>query len=76
MGESIAAKYEVRYAEVMAWFCGGTSFDDILLALETRKLTDTPVEALLERAEEVGWDQVWIEYEIVEEIEAGGDSGP
>ena len=76
MGESIAAKYEVRYAEVMTWFCGGASFDDILLALETRNLTDAPVETLLERAEEVGWDQVWVEYEVLEEMEAGEGDGP
>ena len=76
MGESISAKYEVRYAEVMTWFCGGASFDDILLALETRKATDAPVETLLERAEEVGWDEVWVEYEVIGEIEAGGERGP
>jgi len=59
VGQSIAAEYGVTYEEVMTWFCSGDTFDDILLALETKELTGVSVEELLERNREVGWDQVW-----------------
>lgn len=66
VAENIAGTYKVEYDQVMDWFCGGEAFDDILLALETHKLTDAPVEDLLQRAGQVGWDQVWIEYGVIQ----------
>lgn len=74
IGQSIAASYEVDYEQVMIWFCAGTSFDDILLALETHDLTDASVDELITRADEVGWDQVWVEYGVTGEIEAEAGS--
>lgn len=66
VAENIAATYQVEYDQVMDWFCGGEAFDDILLALETRELTDAPVSDLLQRAGQVGWDQVWEEYGVIQ----------
>ena len=43
--QSIAGTYETAYADVMAWYCAGYSFDNILIALETSKQTGTPVES-------------------------------
>ncbi len=69
VAQNIAAKYEVSYEQVVEWFCGGSNFDDILLALETRKLTDIPVEDLLARAEKIGWEQLWVETGLTEPME-------
>lgn len=71
IGQSIADKYDVEYERVMDWFCAGESFDDILLALETHRLTDLPVEQLLDRANEVGWEQLWDEEGVVETPDMG-----
>lgn len=67
IGESIAVKFEVTYEQVMTWFCSGESFDDILLALQTSELVDQPADLLLQRKNEVGWDQVWSELGLVVE---------
>lgn len=72
IGESIANKYEVDYEQVMAWFCEGEAFDDILLALETERLTDVPVEEIFKRANEVGWDQLWDELGLTEPPDSEG----
>lgn len=74
VAEGISEKYEVPYDQVMEWFCAGAPFEDILLALETHKLTELPVEQLLERAEEVGWDQLWAEVGLIEGVEAPKES--
>lgn len=66
VAQNIADNYEVSYGQVMEWFCEGSSFDDIMLALETRKLTEIPVEDLLVRAEQTGWDQLWAETGLTE----------
>lgn len=73
IGESISAKYEIAYEQVMDWFCDGATFEDILLALETHKLTELPVEELLSRADEVGWEQVWAELGLTEDLRPGGE---
>lgn len=57
----IASTYEVAYDQVMEWFSSGSSFEDILLALETDRLTELTVEDLLARAAEVSWEQLWDE---------------
>ena len=67
VGQSIAGKFDVTYAEVMTWFCSGQTFDDILLALQTSELADRPVEELLEMKDQVGWEQVWEELGLVPE---------
>ena len=59
VGESIAETFDVPYEDVMTWFCGGETFDDILLALQTSQLADRPVEEILEMKNDVGWEQTW-----------------
>jgi len=66
---NIADKYNASYDDVMAWFCGGQSFEDILLALETHDLTQVPVEELLESARQSGWDQTWLELGLIEDAD-------
>jgi hypothetical protein len=59
VAEGIAREFDVTYDEVMAWFCGGYAFDDILLALQTAELVDQPAAELLVMNEEYSWDEVW-----------------
>ncbi|MFP3853759.1 MAG: hypothetical protein ACLFWD_05640 [Anaerolineales bacterium] len=61
VAEGIADEFEVEYQQVLGWFCQGSTFDDILLALQTSELTDETPENLLAMAEEMTWDQIWDE---------------
>jgi hypothetical protein len=65
VAQGIARKFDVTYEEVMTWFCGGHSFDDILLALETAELVDRPADELLTMKENSSWDQLWEELGLV-----------
>jgi hypothetical protein len=65
VAQGIARKFDVTYEEVMTWFCGGHSFDDILLALQTAELVDRPAGELLQMKEGSSWDQLWDELGLV-----------
>jgi hypothetical protein len=65
VAQGIARRFEVTYEEVMTWFCGGHSFDDILLALETAELVDRPAGELLTLKENSSWDELWEELGLV-----------
>jgi PBP1b-binding outer membrane lipoprotein LpoB len=62
IGDSIAADYAfTTYDQVMAWFCEGAEFEDILVALETEALTDEPAGEMLQMiADGLTWEDVWI----------------
>jgi hypothetical protein len=51
--------------EIMHWFCEGEAFEDILLALETQELTGRTLEDLFAMREQMSWDDVWKELNIV-----------
>jgi uncharacterized protein (DUF433 family) len=61
LAESIADDYEgVSYEQVVAWFCAGAEFEDILVALETEAQSGVPVEDLLVMlADGFSWDEIW-----------------
>lgn len=60
IAEDIAGTFEVSYEQVDAWFCSGIPFDEILLALQTQKITDIEVEQLFdERMQGKTWDEIW-----------------
>jgi hypothetical protein len=63
VGGRIASVYEVNYQGLMSWFCDGNyGFGEILLALQTSKITGADPGALLVRKTEVGgWGEVWKE---------------
>jgi hypothetical protein len=65
VAQGIARKFDVTYEQVMTWFCGGHSFDDILLALQTAELVDRPAGELLIMEENSSWDQLWEELGLV-----------
>lgn len=61
MADSIAEDYPFTSGEeVMAWFCEGAEFEDILVALESEDLTHTPAEEMLAMlAEGLNWEEIW-----------------
>lgn len=62
IGQSIAMDYDfTSYDQVMAWFCEGAEFEDILVALETQALTDEPADEMLQMlADGLTWNDIWI----------------
>ncbi|MEX2029750.1 MAG: hypothetical protein WD906_02095 [Anaerolineales bacterium] len=62
---SIAEDFDTEYDQVIEWFCGGHTFEDILLALQTERLGSVGAADLLaERSEGKSWDVVWAELGI------------
>lgn len=60
IAQSIADDFGVSYDQVIAWACGGESFDDILLALQTSELAKRSPDELLALKKKAGdWDKVW-----------------
>lgn len=62
IGQSIADTYQsASYEQVMTWFCNGAEFEDILVALETESLSDTPADEMLQMlADDFTWDDIWL----------------
>jgi hypothetical protein len=65
IGESISEKFDVPYEEVMDWFCGGETFEDILLALETQDLSGRSVDELFVMKAQMSWEDIWKELGTV-----------
>ncbi|MBE9524668.1 MAG: hypothetical protein IMY76_06185 [Chloroflexi bacterium] len=61
IAEAIADEYEnTDYKQVMTWFCNGTEFEDILVALETEIQTDTTADEMLQMlAGGFSWADIW-----------------
>jgi hypothetical protein len=69
IGMGIAESFpETTYELVMAWFCNGAEFEDILVALQTERITDFPAsEMLLMLADDWTWDEIWQVTGLTEE---------
>lgn len=65
LGQSIAETFAVSYERVMGLFCSGHPFDEILMALQTSKMSDRSAEELFAMRAEQSWEQIWAELEIV-----------
>jgi hypothetical protein len=59
VAESIAEKYQQDYQEIVDWYCAGYSFEDILVALQTSRLTDLEPLDLLEKTQGQEWLEIW-----------------
>ncbi|MCK6585803.1 MAG: hypothetical protein L6Q49_22085 [Anaerolineales bacterium] len=66
IGQNIASTYDVPYEIIIAWYCSGYSFEDILIALETADAVDVPAAVLLEMSEEKDWEEIWKEVGFVQ----------
>lgn len=64
----IAQDYSFTTSEqVLAWFCGGFEFEDILTALETQDQTGVPAEDLLDMlAQGLDWNEIWLSIGLTE----------
>ena len=70
IGLSIADQFAeiTSYQEVMAWFCNGANFEDILNALVTQEISNVQAEIFLEMiATGNNWDDIWLELGITEQ---------
>ncbi|HXF84509.1 MAG TPA: hypothetical protein VNK49_03890 [Anaerolineales bacterium] len=65
IGQGIAETYDVSYEQVMAWFCEGFSFENIMIALETSEAVDIPAETLLRMLLEKNWEEIWDEIGFI-----------
>lgn len=62
---SISEKFDVPYQQVIDWYCkGGYFFEDILLALQTSKMSEAEPGDLLEQTESTTWEEIWEELGI------------
>lgn len=68
LGQSIADDYDfVDYNQIMAWFCEGAEFEDILVALETEALTNEPAGEMLQMlADGMTWQEIWFFFELTD----------
>lgn len=64
VAENIAQKYQLEYDEVIDWYCQGYEFEDILLALQTSRLTEVAVEDLLTLSETQSWSEIWEDFDL------------
>jgi len=56
---SISEKFDVSYEKVIDWHCDGYIFEDILLALQTSKMSDMEPDTLLKEIETKTWEEIW-----------------
>ena len=64
LAEGIAEEFDVEFDQVIDWFCQGSTFDDILLALQTSEMTDEAPEELLEMLNDKTWNEIWDELGV------------
>lgn len=62
IGLGIADTFGVTiYEDVMAWFCNGNEFEDILLALQSEQQSDASAEEMLQMVDDgFTWDEIWL----------------
>lgn len=72
-GAKLAERYETDYATLQSWFCDGAGWGQIMLALETSKITGKNAEEFLtSRSEGLGWGQIWHDLELIDRPEDAG----
>jgi hypothetical protein len=62
MGARLAERYDMDYETLQGWFCDGFGWGQVMLALQTSKLTEGDPALLLQaRSEGKGWGNIWKE---------------
>jgi hypothetical protein len=60
VGSRLAERFGMEYTTLQTWFCNGSGWGEIALALQTSRLTSGDPETLLtERENGSGWGQIW-----------------
>jgi hypothetical protein len=59
-GATLSGQYETEYTTLQSWFCEGSGWGQIKLALQTGQKTGTDAETFLSaRNEGAGWGEIW-----------------
>lgn len=68
LAQSIAHGFTFTSAEeVLAWFCAGADFEDIIIALETEEQANVPAEEMLSMlAAGLTWEEIWQSIGLIE----------
>ncbi len=64
LAQGMEETFDVTYDEIMTWYCDGSAFSDILLALETSELAEVSVPDLLQLIENQSWEEIWADLGI------------
>jgi len=65
MNSQLKQTYEISDRELMKWYSGGKSFQDIMKALQTSQLADLSPSEILSRTDSQSWDEIWKELGVV-----------
>jgi hypothetical protein len=72
-GARLAERYEMDYETLQAWFCEGFGWGQIMLALQTGKITgEDPASFLEARSNGLGWGQIWQGLNLIGRPEHAG----
>lgn len=72
-GERLSERYEMDYETLQAWFCEGFGWGQVMLALQTSKITGEDPQDLLEaRRSGAGWGEIWQELKLIGRPEHAG----
>lgn len=64
MDRKLKQTYEVSDHELMKWYSGGKSFQDIIKALQTSQLADISPGEILTRTDSQSWNEIWKELGV------------
>ncbi len=74
-GKVIAEQYGLTYDEVMGWVCNGSTYGDIIIALEASKNTELSTGDLLLLRDQLGnWDTVWTSLHRLDPNQHGSET--
>ena len=65
-GARLAERFESDYSTMQTWFCEGSGWGEIMLAMKTSKITEgDPAELIAARKDGSGWGQIWQEAGLI-----------
>ncbi len=74
-GARLAERYGVDYGTLLGWFCDGMGWGQIMLALQTGKISGLDPAALLEeRGGGAGWGQIWKDHGLTNKSKQGNEA--
>jgi hypothetical protein len=71
--QAVVDRFDSDYDQVMVWLCAGETIDDIMLALQTSRLTGRPVDEILAASKDIGWQALWKGYDVPPAAVAGAE---
>lgn len=65
MQKELEDTYEISDQQLMKWYSGGKTFQDIMKALQTSQLAGLSPEELLIRTNTQSWEEIWKEIGVM-----------